>query len=122
MSVQNFVKQLVKDINEGMSLKQYFEDDRNATTMIFAIENFPNQFQPNFCHCCGDYIFCETYVLCETEGAPICKNEEHLEITKNCNKKCREKLKIRNIEYWINIAKTGEYEIAMDCIRHLIDN
>ena len=43
-----FVKEVVKNINEGMSLKQYFEDDSDTVTMVFSMESFPRQFQVSF--------------------------------------------------------------------------
>jgi hypothetical protein len=115
--IQNFVSKLVKNINDGMSLKQYFDDDRDSIQFIFSINNFPRQFQCKLCYCCGDYI------RCETEKAPKCNNKEHLDITLSHEKKMNQKLNIKNIEYWLNFAKTGkeegDYERGMSMVRYL---
>jgi hypothetical protein len=115
--VKTFVEKLVENINEAMSLKQYYDDDRDATVMVFAMYDFPKQFQPQFCHCCGDYI------RCETEKAPKCNNKEHLYITLCHRKKMNQTLNIKNIEYWLNVAKTGkeegDYERGMSMVRYL---
>jgi len=113
---KTFVKELVKNINGAMSLKQYYEDDRNATKMIFSMDNFPTQFQPDFCPCCGDYI------LCDTPGAPKCKNKDHIKIINVCREKIKQKLMIRNIEHWIDISKSGDLEKALKHIKHLVND
>jgi len=42
--VRTFVKGLVKNINEGVSLKECFDDDRDAVTMVFGMNDCRNQF------------------------------------------------------------------------------
>ena len=54
---KSFMHSLCTEINhhESMHLKQYFQDDNDAVTMIFATKN-SKQYRPSFCHICGDYM------------------------------------------------------------------
>jgi len=116
--VRAFVKELVKNINEGMSLKQYFEDDSDAVTMVFSMESFPHQFQASFCRCCGEYIDCCTLEV------PKCEDKEHREITERCGAKVRQRKHLDSIIYWLNLAKLdkefGDYSRGIEMVKYLL--
>ena len=117
--VRTFVKGLVKNINEGVSLKECFDDDRDAVTMVFGMNDCRNQFQCDFCPCCGEYI------SCETPGVRKCDDGEHLIVARRRGEKARQRKYLTNIIHWLNVAKLdeepGDYETGVRMVKYLVE-
>lgn len=100
---KSFMHGLCMEINhpDSMHLRQYHNDDPDAVKMIFATEN-SKQFQPAFCHVCGNYMSQLNYSRFENISTPRiwCRDESHFKATNKLAILMRIKNANRSIEHW----------------------
>ena len=100
---KSFIHNLCIEINHphSMHLRQYYEDDNDATTMVFCTEN-SRQFQPSFCHICGNYMSQLNYSGFESISTPNiwCRDELHFKATNKLAILMQIKNAKRSIEHW----------------------
>jgi hypothetical protein len=102
---KKFTQRLCEDIDEGMHLLQYYNDDKDASLMIFSVDNL--QLQIEFCLICGNYrrfrrkSNIEEYQYC-LDRKITCSDFRHEVITNKRTKNCEMRHKINIIKDWLD--------------------